>query len=111
MKKFFFIITALVVYQYWGSIYSFISPPPDYAASHGGKVLVYGTSWCKYCAKTRKLLQDNDIPYYEYNIERSTEGYAQHKRLGGVGVPLVLINGEVVKGYNPARILQLANGT
>ena len=111
MKKVIFVVVAILAYQYWGSIYNFILPPPDYAAAHGGRVIVYGTAWCNYCAKTRKLLNDNYIPYYEYNIERSTQGYEQHKRLGGVGVPLLLINGEVVKGYNPARILQLVNGS
>jgi len=54
------------------------------------------------------LLKENNIQYVEYDIEKSADGAEQHKRLGGTGVPVMLINGQVVKGYNPERILQLA---
>lgn len=111
MKQYLLAITALFVFQQWDTISSFVSPPPDYAAAHDGKVIIYGTSWCGYCAKTRKLLGDNNIDFYEYDIEKSQEGYDQHRRLGGNGVPVLLINGEVVKGYSPARILELARKT
>lgn len=106
---FLFLATTLFVYQKWGYISSIIDPPPDYAALHNGKVIVYGTSWCGYCAKTRKLLNRNNIAFYEYDVEKSQEGYEQYKNLGGTGVPVLLIGGQVVKGYNPSRILELAN--
>jgi len=108
MKKLIAIVIALVIIQKWGSILEVINPPPDYADAHSGQVILYATSWCGYCAKARKLLQENGIPYYEYNIETSQIGREQHKNLGGRGVPVLLINGVVVKGYNPAKILKLA---
>ncbi len=108
MKKLIIIGIALLIFQQWGAINNFVNPPPDYAAAHNGKVILYATAWCGYCAKTRKLLEDNDIAYYEYDIENSQEGHHQYKRLGGRGVPVLLISNEVIKGYNPARILKLA---
>lgn len=66
---------------------------------------MYGTSWCGYCAKARKLLKKHDITYFEYDIEKSEEGHRQFKALGGRGIPLFQINGEVVKGYAPDKIL------
>ena len=55
-----------------------------------------------------KTYWKNDIAYFEYNIEESKKGNRQHKILGGSGVPVLLIKGEVVKGYDVPRILALA---
>jgi hypothetical protein len=41
----------------------------------------------------------------EYDIEKSTIGRREHKRLGGKGVPLLRINGKVIHGYNEKLIL------
>lgn len=107
------IIAVVLVYQFRSEIYSFVSfpPPPDYAAMHDGKVILYGTSWCGYCTKARKLLESNGVEYFEYDIESSTEGQAQYKTLGGRGIPLLLINGKVIYGYNPKKILKLVKET
>lgn len=112
MKNFFLtVVVALVIFQNWDGINAFFNPPPDYAAHHGGKVILYATEWCGYCQKARKLMTKHDIPYFEYDIEKSAEGKEQHKNLGGGGIPVLLINGEVIKGYNPTKILELANKT
>ncbi len=95
----------------WNSISRFIDPPPDYAAAHDGKVILYATSWCGYCEKTRELLNDNSIEYHEYDVETSVEGREQYDRLGGKGVPILYINGVVIDGYDPSEILRLANKT
>lgn len=99
----------MAIFLNWSSITNFISPPPDYSAAHDGKVILYATSWCGYCEKARELLTENNIEYFEYDVEKSKEGREQFKRLGGKGVPVLLINGEVLKGFDPSRILELAN--
>lgn len=111
MKKyiFFVVLTLLFGYQKRDDIRSFFYTPPDYAAVHNVDVIMYGTSWCGYCAKTRALLEENDVTYYEYNIETSQEGHKQFVDLGGRGVPVLQIGGKVVKGYRPSRILELVN--
>ena len=111
LKNILIIAAVILMVKNWGSIYSVINPMPDFAAQHDGKVILYATSWCGYCKKARKLLADNNIDYFEYNIENSTEGHRQYKAIGGRGVPVLLINGEVVKGYNPKLILELATST
>ena len=107
MKKLVIIAIVILVFQKWGAIEDYFYPTPDYTASHNGKVILYATSWCGYCKKTRELLRDNNIDYFEYDIEKSKEGNKQYKAIGGRGVPVLLINGQVVKGYNPVRILAL----
>lgn len=106
MKKFIIAFAAIVLFQQWGTIQYYLNPPPDYAAAHGGKAILYATDWCGYCKKTRALLKEKNIEYVEYDIEKSEEGAEQHKRLGGRGVPVLLINGEVIHGYNPGGILE-----
>jgi len=109
-------ITILFAYQKREEIAVFVEPysdslfaPTDYSANHEVDVLMYGTSWCGYCAKARKLLDEQGITYYEYDIESSEEGYRQYKDLGGAGVPVFQIGGKVVKGYNPSRVLKLVD--
>lgn len=107
MKKWIVILTALFIWQKWGAIQHWLNPPDDFSRAHDGKVLLYATDWCGYCEKTRVYLKEKSIPYFEYDIEKSAEGLAQYKALGGTGgVPLVLVNGTVIKGYSPMQIQQ-----
>ncbi len=111
MKNIVTICLVILVFQKWDLVDSYLNPPPDYSAMSGGKVVLYATSWCGYCAKARKLLSDNNIPYIEYDIEKSDEGRRQYESLKGNGVPVLQINGKVIYGYNPSKIMKLVNET
>ena len=106
MKTFFFIALAVLVFQKRADIQNYFDPPPDYSQSHGGKVILYATSWCGYCKKTREFLTEKRIPFHEYDIEKSAEGKEQYRRLGGQGVPVLLVKGSVIKGFYPEKILE-----
>jgi len=108
LKKIILIALALLVIQKWDSIQGVFSPPPDYSALQTADVVLYATDWCGYCAKARKLFSENNIPYIEYDIEKSDEGREQYESLGGGGVPLILIDGQVINGYNAGKILSMA---
>lgn len=71
-------------------------------------VVLYSTSWCGYCKKVRKLFEANNIAYKEYDIEVSAEAKRQYDKLNGRGVPVTTIDGEVVSGYQPQKLLSLA---
>ncbi|MEH6825382.1 MAG: glutaredoxin family protein, partial [Motiliproteus sp.] len=64
------LITAAVLGR--GSIHAFMIQTPEFALLHEEPVILYGTSWCPYCEKTKEFLERNDVPYYEYNIENSS---------------------------------------
>ncbi|MEH6652179.1 MAG: glutaredoxin family protein [Motiliproteus sp.] len=89
-----------------GSIHAFMIQTPEFASLHKEPVIMYGTSWCPYCEQTKSFLERNEVPYYEYNIEVSSEGYRQYKQLNGLGTPLLLINNQVIRGYNPTAIME-----
>lgn len=85
----------------WRTWWFYLNPPPDF--SHG-QVVLYATSWCPYCEKTRELLADKGIPYQEMNIETSTEALHQYQRLAAKGVPVLVVAGEVVRGYHQQKM-------
>jgi mycoredoxin len=104
--KFLLIGTAILIAMEWRTWWFYLNPPPDF--SHG-KVVLYATDWCPYCEKTRTLLTAKGIPYQEMNIETSEEARSQYQRLAGDGVPVLLVAGDVVRGYNQKKMEAVLN--
>jgi len=92
----------------WRARSDYSTGRPDYSTARN-EVILYATEWCGYCQKTRVLFKENNISYVEYDIERSPRSYKEYKRLGGIGVPLLKINGKVIDGYQPQLILASLN--
>lgn len=65
-----------------------------------GPVVMYATSWCPYCAKARAYFGKKGIAYTEYDVEKSPAANAEFKRLGGRGVPLILVGREKMSGFS-----------
>jgi glutaredoxin len=99
--KFLFIGTAILLSMEWRTWWFYLNPPPDF--SHG-QVLLYATDWCPYCEKTRALLAARGIPYREMNIETSAEARSQYHQLAANGVPVLVVAGEVVRGYHQKKM-------
>ncbi|UTF58968.1 glutaredoxin family protein [Gilvimarinus sp. DA14] len=108
MKQLFFLILTAAVLMKVGWVPNPFAPEGEKVEGYGGETILYATSWCGYCKKTRELLREHNIPYTEYDIEKSVKGERDYQALEGRGVPLMVINGEVVRGYDPRRILKLA---
>lgn len=106
MKKTVFTVLILVPVLGWGMIHALVTATPDFASLHPEKVVLYGTSWCENCARTRQFFQANHIPYYEYDVDNSSEGQNQFKQLHGNGVPVILVKNEVIRGFDPHAIFQ-----
>jgi glutaredoxin len=70
-------------------------------------VILYATEWCGYCAATRKFFAAKGIRYTELDVEKSAAARDQHRRLGGNGVPLIVVGEELVHGYDEARLRSL----
>lgn len=67
------------------------------------KVTMYATKWCGYCRAARGYFAAKDIKYVEYDIEHDRDAKAAFKRLGGKGVPLIVINNQVMRGFSEER--------
>jgi glutaredoxin len=66
-------------------------------------VIMYMTSWCPYCVKARTFLRSLDVNLIEYNIERDKSKREEmlSKSSGSTGVPLIDVEGIIIRGYNP----------
>ncbi len=106
MKHFFLLILLMTVLQYWDSIKASFEPEPDPAQYSQFEVTLYGTANCPYCTKTRQLFARMGVPYTDYDIDADTQAHREFKRLGGVGVPLIVINDTVIRGYSKPHILR-----
>jgi len=67
------------------------------------QVIMYMTSWCPYCVKARNYLHSLDVHLIEYNIERDKDRKEEmlSKSGGSTGVPLIDVEGTIIRGYNP----------
>jgi mycoredoxin len=107
MRDFLVILTIFIVIQQWGSISDFFFPPPVYSFSDDNKVVLYSTTWCGYCAKTRKFLNYNNVAFKEFDVEKSEQGIKQYNQLGGGGVPILNINDHIIRGYDEDKMISL----
>ena len=83
------------------------SPAIAVVSSGQPEVVLYATSWCGYCKMAREFFAANGIHYIEQDIEQSSVALQQHKKLGGNGVPLIVVGDDVVKGWNEQSLRRL----
>ncbi|WP_287027836.1 glutaredoxin family protein [Pseudomonas sp. UBA6310] len=106
MKRILLILAALATWQQWDRIEPLLGlGQPVHRQARTGEVILYATSWCGYCAKTRAFLAERGIPYRELDIEKSADGRRAYDALGGRGVPVIDVKGTVIHGYDPQGIL------
>ena len=66
------------------------------------EVVILGTDWCQFCKKSRWFLEDHDVDYCEYNIEKSAVGAQKFQQLGGNQIPIILVGSQRVDGFTDA---------
>ena len=109
MKNIIAIVLTIILYFSWSNLNkpnTNLEIRSDYS---NADVILYSTAWCGYCTKTRHFLNDNNIPFSEYDIERSDKGSRDYKRYHGRGVPLMVVNGSIIHGYNINSLVQALN--
>ena len=105
MRKFIAVVLVLAVVQYWDSLSGMFFPTPVPALRSDATVIMYGAQWCGYCAKARAFFQSKGVAFREYDIEQSAEARQQFEALGGRGVPLIVINQKLIRGFDQRRII------
>ncbi|EQB87008.1 glutaredoxin-like YruB-family protein [Clostridium punense] len=71
------------------------------------KVEIYTSDTCGYCHQAKDFLQSNNIDYLEYNISRDLNARKTLMRKGYMSVPLLVINGEEILGFDRERICSI----
>jgi glutaredoxin len=72
------------------------------------RVTLYSTSWCGYCKRTTRLLDELGVPFIHKDIER-TQALSDELQAasGGLQIPFLLIDGQPIRGYDKERIAAL----
>lgn len=76
-------------------------------AVEGKNVTMYATSWCGYCRKARRFFNQHSIAFTEYDIEKDSQAKRRYDDMGAQGVPVIIINGERLNGFDEERLLSL----
>ena len=69
-----------------------------------GDIVMYSTNWCPYCRKARLFFRQANIPYTEYDIEKSANANKEYLRISGRGVPVFVIGEQIIQGFDKTAI-------
>lgn len=85
-----------------------MNPAPDAPSRRAApSVVIYTTSRCSFCVKAKQYLTQKGVRYEEVNIEQSSAGQDDYRRLGGDGVPLIMVGDNRVDGFDRAELDRL----
>ncbi len=78
--------------------------PPKETPVKKPHVDLYITSWCKYCKLAMAYLNSRGVAFTAYNIEKDSQAAKRRAALDKrQGVPLAVINGQIILGFSEAR--------
>jgi glutaredoxin len=74
------------------------------AAKAKDKVRIYTAVWCGYCKKAKAHLAAKRVPYDEVDVEGSDGARREFARLGGRGVPVILVGNQRMDGFSADQL-------
>ena len=107
LKKVALVLLVVVIYQNWGKIERVFTPSQMVSEQTRAqaRVVLYATDWCGYCKQTKRFLDSKGIAFREFDIEKDAEARKAYEALGGRGIPLIEVNGTLIRGFDPDEIL------
>jgi len=70
-------------------------------------VTIYTSNTCPYCVSAKDYLNERGVPFVEKNIQTDPEARKELMRMGHMGVPVIVIDGEEIVGFNKAKMDEL----
>lgn len=71
------------------------------------KVDIYTSANCSYCHAAKEYLNENKIEFTEHNISSDKEARKELMKKGFMSVPVIMIENDVVVGFDKGKIAQL----
>ncbi len=102
----FAVLVFLLLWQLGSWLYQHFAPSPNLQPHPDYEVVLFSVDPCRSCDQARQLLQEQQVPFFEYNLHQSEEGLRKFEALGGLAAPLVVVKGQVFHGYNRQALLQ-----
>lgn len=72
-------------------------------------VILYSAPWCGYCRRTKRFLDEQQVPYTEINVDEdeSAAQRVQEWNQGNRIVPTLDIDGTIMTNPSPAQLRQV----
>ncbi len=71
-------------------------------------VVIYSTPTCHFCQQAKEFFTENNVAYTEHDVAADQEKAREMvTRSGQMGVPVILIDDEMVIGFDEGRIRSL----
>ena len=68
-------------------------------------VTIYSTPTCVYCGIAKTFLKDNSISFVEYNVATDLAKRKEMiEKTGQMGVPVIDVGGEIIVGFDEAKL-------
>lgn len=108
LKRVLPILLVVVIAQQWAKIEAFFSPTSQLTAQAraDAQVTLYSTDWCGYCKDFRRFLDRQGVAYQEFDIDKNTQARQRYEALGGRGIPMLDVNGVLLRQYDEGQILK-----
>lgn len=88
---------------------SYASPLPASTArtAETAEIILYSTQRCGYCRQAKAFLAGHKLPFKEYDVETTSRGRADYRKLKGRGVPIILVGEQRMNGYSKEGLTAL----
>ncbi len=71
-------------------------------------VTIYSTPTCHFCHMAKEYFKANNVAYTEYNVASDLEKRKEMvEKSGQLGVPVIIIGGELTVGFDQPKIAKL----
>lgn len=71
-------------------------------------VIIYSTPTCHFCELAKEFFKEKNIQYTEYNVLTDLEKRQEMvDKTGQMGVPVIMIDGQTIIGFDQAEISSL----
>lgn len=72
-------------------------------------ITIYSTPTCHFCHMAKDFLTENGVAFTDYNVQENVEKRQEMaEKSGGMAVPVIDVDGEVMVGFDRARLASLA---
>ncbi|MDB5260666.1 MAG: Glutaredoxin-like protein YruB-family [Candidatus Nomurabacteria bacterium] len=77
--------------------------------TNNAKVEIYSTPTCHFCHMAKDWLTEKGVPYVDYNVAQDMDKRKEMVEITGqMGVPVIKVGNDVMIGFDPTRLAELA---
>lgn len=68
------------------------------------KVVVFTSNTCPYCTMAKDYLKDKNVEFEEKNIQTDKAARDELMKMGHLGVPVIVVDGEEIVGFDQQKL-------